>query len=172
MSKKLYHVGLNPDAPMECLHLAGVEFPKRSERVEGFGAQTKRTDVQGTYLELSDAKVEAIKKASAMKFFRMKFDGDAHPGRNGKKNLSRYVLMTKEGSGFLPGGQATKPYVPQAGDIDAGRFIYLKPAETNPVKGHVTYEPLLGAPGLSAPEAADDEDESDAPKRGRGRGSR
>lgn len=137
---RLYHVGLNPDAPAEVLHLAGVEFPKRSERVEGFGAETKRSVVQGAYLELTEEKVAAIKKAATEKVFR--FGNEVTKQRKGKEvKHRRAFLIPKSGSGFV-NGVPSKPYRKQDGDQDVGRFIFLRPVEHSAIKDE-TFDPLL-----------------------------
>jgi len=139
-TQQLYHVGLNPDAPFEVIHLAGFELPKRSERVEGYGASTKRSVVQGTYLSLTDDQVAAIKRASTQKVFRF---GAEVVKQRGKKETRyrRAILISKAGSGFI-GGKPAKPYEEHDDDVLVGKFIFLRKSEHNALRDE-SFETLL-----------------------------
>lgn len=137
----MYRVGLNPDAPYDVVHLAGFEFPKRSERVEGYGASTKRSVVQGTILVLTDEDVAAIKKAAAEKVFRFGREVEKRRGAKTTKHR-RAFIVSKAGAGFV-NGKATKPYVEQEDDVPVGRFVFMEKTEYSPLKDE-HFEPLLG----------------------------
>lgn len=138
-----YHVGLNPDAPYDVIHLAGFEIPKWTERVEGYGASTKRDRIQGVYLDLDDEQVERIKTASTRKVFRF-------AGKPSKRGHRRALLIDKAGSGFTrtgqPGaGKPSKPYKPQPDDKDVAAFVYVRKSEHNLAKAE-TFESLADTP--------------------------
>lgn len=129
--KRLFRLGLRGDCPFQVIHLAGVEFPKVTEKVSGFGPETKRSEVRGVTLELTKEKLEAIKKAATFKVIR---------STHGKK--ARSFMLDTRGTGKVIDGQPTRPYVAQPGDQSVEEFIYISAVE------HSAYEepsiPTLG----------------------------
>lgn len=133
-----YHVGLNLDAPFDVIHLGGVEFPKWTETVEGYGVETKRSKVQGAYLELEEEQLQRIAAAATRKVFR-------YAGKpRGKKGYRRAILVDKAGTGFQADGTPSKAYKPQADDVDVARFVYVRESAHNFSRGE-TFETLSQA---------------------------
>lgn len=65
-----YHLGLRAKnaesglpCPVDYITLAGVTFHKHTEKVTGWGPQTKRQRVQGGYAMLTDQQIADVKKA-------------------------------------------------------------------------------------------------------------
>lgn len=116
MSKQLFKCGVTPDCPFEVVHLAGLEFPKVTEKVTGHGAETKRDAIRGVVHELTPEKVEAVRAAARNKVIRT---------TKGKR--PRSLLLDARGSGKVIGGVPTRPYRPLPGDQRVEEFVYLEP---------------------------------------------
>lgn len=127
-----FHIGLNLDAPFDVIHLAGIEVPKWTEKVEGQGVETKRHRVQGAYLDLDATQAEKVRAAAKRKVFRF-------AGKPNKKGFRRAILVDKAGTGFgrtgsPTAGKPSKPYKAQADDVDVSRFVYLREVDHNLAK--------------------------------------
>ena len=108
----LLRVGLNPDCPISCVHLAGIEFPMVTQRVEGYGTDTKRTEIRGVVLDLDDEQVAAAKAALARKWVR------STTGR-----AARSYLVDSKTPGWRP--------FPDK-DVPLSRYVYMVPANEDP----------------------------------------
>lgn len=68
VSKSLpYHIGLRRThsenglpCPVQYITIAGVTFHEFTERVSGYGADTRRDRVQGCYVKLTDEQLQAV----------------------------------------------------------------------------------------------------------------
>lgn len=110
MSTKLYRVGVNPDCPVHQITVGGQCFTRRSEKVSGYGSQTKRVEMPGSIVELDEQQLKAIEKSAEAKFVR---------STTGKKAKS--FVVTYDGR--------TKP-LPR--DVPVVDFLYIEPVEENP----------------------------------------
>lgn len=138
MNGRLYRVGTTPDSPFEVYHLAGIAFPKATERVEldRFTGETKRSQVEGDVLLLTDGQVAACKAAAAAK---------------------RVRIMTNPASGevtqasvFVAG---SRRYKPDPKDRSVADFVYMLEVEESPYSTQVRRAPL-SEEGAKAPAAA------------------
>ena len=91
MAKKLYRYGVNPDCPVHAITLAGLCFPRTTEKVEGYGADTQRSKVEGMVSKLDEGKFAEVIEAAAHKFVR---------GTKGKK--ARHWVVDDRTRGFSP----------------------------------------------------------------------
>ena len=107
-----YRCGVTSDCPFAVLYLAGLDFPKVTEKVTGSGPDTKRTEIRGVIRDLEAAQVAAVKKAAAGKFVRT---------TNGKSARSRLFSKTSRGFKFDP-----------ATDVCVTRYLYLEATESTP----------------------------------------
>lgn len=142
----LYQVGLKRDCPFSVVHLAGHEFPIRTQKISGYGPDQRVTDLDGVVLELSPAEVAAIKKAAARKVIL---------GGIGKKG--RAILLDSADRRYrkryrVPDGE---PYA--AGHRPVASWVYLRPVATDPaldgVEGGNELPTLDGADARAASEA-------------------
>ena len=139
-TSRRYRCGVTHDCPFAVLYLAGLDFPKMTEKVTGNGPETKRTEIRGVVRSLEDDQVAAIKKAAAKKFVRTS---------NGKFARSRLFST------------ASKGFTRQEGDVCVLSYLYLEPTEASEfeeVRPKTLAEELAEA---KAPKAAD---EVSAPK--------
>lgn len=130
----LVQVGLNRSCPLACVHLAGIEFPKFTQRVEGHGMETKRSDLPGVTLDLSEEQIAKVKAALGRKFVR---------STQGKR--ARSYLVDTATPGFRP--------FPD-NDVPLAAYAYIKPVEADPF--NAPEEPSLleqGAVKIEAPQA-------------------
>lgn len=109
----LFHCGVNSDCPFAVVHLAGLEFPKVTQRITGYGEEQQNSELVGVVHELDEARLKAIDKSLSKKVVRT---------TNGKR--ARSFLLTKDNKHFRP----------QEGDVSLGEYIYCRPVEHDPQK--------------------------------------
>lgn len=117
MNGRLYRVGTTQDSPFEVYHLAGVAFPKQTERVEldKFTGETKRSVIEGDVLRLTDGQVAACKAAAASKRVRIM----VNPGSGEVTQASIFVAGSRR-------------YQPDPKDRSVADFVYMQEVEESP----------------------------------------
>lgn len=113
----LFRCGLRADCPFDVLHLAGREFVKRSERVSGFGTDTRRDAVPGTTHDLSEAQVKAIAEAA-------------------KRKVIRSQITAKGGVRGTLLDSSDRHYRKVEGDRPVSEWAYMEPVEASPFAEH------------------------------------
>jgi len=126
--KNLYRIGVTPDCPVHQITLGGQNFTRRSEVVSGFGADTKRREIQGSIVRLDEGDIGKIRKNAATKVIR---------STRGKKAVSR-VHSTESAT-----------YTERTGDQAVAQFVYVHPEDVDPTQQN-SYA-TLGKPEESAP---------------------
>ena len=118
--RELYRIGVTPNCPVHQITVGGHCFPRRTEKVTGYGAQTKRNEIQGSIVLLEPGDIDRIKSAAKDRVIR---------STRGKK-LSAKVYS-----------KSARNYRPQSRDLEVSDFLYIKREETNPIEEQV-YETL------------------------------
>ena len=126
--KNLYRIGVTPDCPVHQITLGGQNFTRRSEVVTGFGADTKRREIQGSIVRLDEGDIGKIRKNAETKVIR---------STHGKKAVAR--VHSKESA----------TYTERAGDQGVAQFVYVHPEEIDPTQQN-SYA-TLGSPEETAP---------------------
>lgn len=121
-----YMIGIIPNGPASCVHLAGIEFPAYTEDVhtpEG-SYKTQRTRHLGRTVSLTAKKVKEIKKAVDQRMVRWEGSGSTRRARisltsyNGYRKtrndqpLARYIYMVPVDdvdNSAVMGGQHPRP---------------------------------------------------------------
>lgn len=107
-----YRIGLKPECPVHIITLGGFSFSKVTERVSGYGGDTKRTEIIGAIVTLTKAQIEGIFAGAKNRVVR---------STRGKKSRSR--VYAKDSRGFRP----------SEFDREVIELIYIKPlGEFNP----------------------------------------
>ena len=128
--RELYRIGVTPECPVHQITVGGHCFPRRTETVTGYGAETKRTELQGSMVLLADKDIEAIKEGAKRRVIR---------STRGKK-LSAKVYH-KDARNYREGSN----------DQEVENFLYIKKEEINPTK--VQSYATIGDSGTKAEEA-------------------
>ena len=118
--RELYRIGVTPNCPVHQITVGGHCFPRRTEKVTGYGAQTKRNEIQGSIVLLEPGDIDRIKEAAKDRVIR---------STRGKK-LSAKVYS-----------KSARNYRPQSRDLEVSDFLYIKKEETNPIEEQV-YETI------------------------------
>ena len=126
--KNLYRIGVTPDCPVHQITIGGQNFTRRSEVVTGFGADTKRREIQGSIVRLDEGDIGKIRKNAATKIIR---------STHGKKAVAR-VHSTESAT-----------YTERTGDQAVAQFVYVHPEDVDPTQQN-SYA-TLGKPEESAP---------------------
>lgn len=111
--RELYRIGVTPECPVHQITVGGHCFPRRTETVTGYGAETKRTELQGSMVLLADKDIEAIKQGAKRRIIR---------STRGKK-LSAKVYH-----------RDARNYREGANDLEVEDFLYIKKEAINPTK--------------------------------------
>ena len=133
--RELYRIGVTPNCPVHQITVGGHCFPRRTEKVTGYGAQTKRNEIQGSIVLLEPGDIDRIKEAAKDRVIR---------STRGKK-LSAKVYS-----------KSARNYRPQSRDLEVSDFLYIKKEETNPIDEQV-YETIGGSKADDKPEASPEE---------------
>lgn len=104
MAEKMYRYGVNHDCPVHGVTIAGLCFPRKTEKVEGYGADTKRSEVEGMISILEESKFNEVIDAAQYKFVR---------GTKGKR--ARHWIVDSRTRGFRS----------QPDDKPIADFIYM-----------------------------------------------
>jgi hypothetical protein len=118
--RELYRIGVTPNCPVHQITVGGHCFPRRTEKVSGYGAQTKRNEIQGSIVLLEPGDIDRIRSAAKERVIR---------STRGKK-VSAKVYHKK-----------ARNYRPQSHDQEVVDFLYIKKEETNPIYDQ-SYETL------------------------------
>jgi hypothetical protein len=132
---KLYRIGLTADCPVHQVSLGGRTFAKRTEKVEGYGADTRRTDVRGSFEFLTDQDVARIKENASKRVIRAtsgdkKFcrvyatDNRRYRRLGGDEPLARYVYVEQVEESASPYGE----YRPATIDQQASTRVEAEPS--------------------------------------------
>lgn len=109
-TEKTYRIGVSPDCPLHHIVVGGVCFPRRSERVEGYGVETKRTELRGSIVKLTDAQIAAAREGAKHKVIR---------STHGSK--PRALIYSLKG----------RNYRPIKGDEPVAKYLYIEEVGTN-----------------------------------------
>lgn len=147
--RELYRIGVTPECPVHQVTVGGHCFPRRTETVTGYGAETKRTELQGSMVLLADKDIEAIKQGAKRRVIR---------STRGKK-LSAKVYH-----------KDARNYREVANDLEVENFLYIKKEDVNPTKvqSYATLGGLKTDEGKVAPkpEAGPKSDDTTQKRRG------
>lgn len=66
----LYRIGVNADCPIHQIFAGGQCFPRRSQKVSGYGAETERVDLQGAYVRMQAGQLERCIEEAQHKIIR------------------------------------------------------------------------------------------------------
>lgn len=110
LEAKLYRIGLNNGCPVHQVRVAGQCFPRDSERVEGYGAETQRSKEAGALVLLQPGQEEKIRAEAKHKVIR----------------------STKNGKTARIYDDRTRNYSKMPGDTGVGGWLYIKTVETDP----------------------------------------
>lgn len=116
----LFQCGLTPAAdgtpsPFSVVHLAGLEFPKITQKITGYGPEQVNSDIQGVVHELTEEKHKAVLESLKKKIVRQS---------SGKK--AKASLFVTDGRQFRPNPDTDRPLAD---------FIYIRPADHDPQEG-------------------------------------
>ena len=109
-TEKTYRIGVSPDCPLHHIVVGGVCFPRRSERVEGYGVETKRTEMRGAITLLTESQIKAAREGAKNKVIR---------STRGAKPRS-LIYSTK-----------ARNYRPIKGDEPVTKYLYIEQVGTN-----------------------------------------
>jgi len=100
------------DCPVHSVTVGGFNFPRRTERVTGYGADTQRDEVRGAIVELDDEDLERIKTGASKRVVRAT--------RNGRRAQVYHVEQ--------------KYFRPNKADESVAKYLYAEPisAEVSP----------------------------------------
>ena len=132
--RELYRIGVTPECPVHQITVGGHCFPRRTETVTGYGAETKRTELQGSMVLLADKDIEAIKVGAKRRVIR---------STRGKKQSAK--VYHKD----------ARNYRQQPQDQEVSDFLYIKKEESNPIEDQ-RYATLNQGPGSDEPEVAEE----------------
>lgn len=107
---KLYRIGVTSSCPVHQITVGGFCFPRRTERVTGHGSETRRDEVKGSIVELSDENIERIKEGASKRVVRA------------TKNNKRAQVYHVEGKYFRPRPE----------DQSVSKFLYIEPLSSSP----------------------------------------
>jgi len=104
---KLYRIGVTPDCPVHQVTVGGQTFPRRSEIVSGFGAETKRNEIMGAIVLMTPTDLKKIKERAKTKVIR---------ATKGKRARAK-VYSTE-----------ARNYSANPGDLPVSQFLYVEEA--------------------------------------------
>lgn len=112
MTAKLHRIGVTNDCPVHSVTVGGFNFPRRTERVTGHGADTRRDEVRGAIVELQDGDLERIQAAAE----------------------KRVVRSTRQGRRAQVYHVESKYFRPHEADEPISKYLYAEPisAEVSP----------------------------------------
>ena len=112
MSAKLHRIGVTNDCPVHSVTVGGFNFPRRTERVTGHGAETRRDEVRGAIVELQEGDMDRIKAAAD----------------------KRIVRSTRQGRRAQVYHVDQKYFRPNEADEPVSKYLYAEPisAEVSP----------------------------------------
>lgn len=156
-----FHVGTLPECPRWNLDLAGVNFPRSTERVEVRGGETIRTPMAGAVVRITEAKRKEVLRAIASRVVRFRgvqIDDNA-PGaagdlvRDGRGMPAEAMASAAPaivGTVICMDGNPSRPYRPQRGDRPLADFVYMeRRADLDAAKPSYP-KPLSAAPAAPA----------------------
>lgn len=131
-----FHVGTLPECPRWNLDLAGVNFPRSTERVELRGGETIRTPMAGAVVRISETKHKDVLRAIAnrvVRFRKTAFEQNT-PGASddlvgGAKlpdDAPAPSATSVTGTVIVMDGNPQRPYRPQRGDRPLADFVYME----------------------------------------------
>lgn len=129
---KVYRIGVTQACPVHQVTVGGQCFPRRSEVVSGFGIETKRKEIQGAVVKLTEDQIAKINEGAKHRIVR---------STTGKKTVSRVHDIR------------SKTYTPRPEDLPVDQFLYIHEEKTDPTKVQ-TYETLATSPMQSKMEKA------------------
>lgn len=110
---KLWRLGVKKNAPFHFMTVGGQQFVRSSEHVTGYNQDTKRREIRGTEVSLTDKQVLKIKEDAKAKFVRV---------TTGKKARSR--IYTKN----------DPFYTPMPGDQPVTKWLYIEKVSVSEFK--------------------------------------
>ncbi len=111
---RLFHCGVLADCPIHVVHIAGLEFPRTTVRIEGYGDEQVNSELQGVVHAIDEARFKLIRKRVKTKVVR---------STKGKRAKS-FLLSTEN-----------KGYKPMDGDVPLEELIYFKEVDHDPQHG-------------------------------------
>jgi len=130
---QVYRIGVIPTCPVHQITVGGQCFPRRSEVVSGFGVETKRKELQGAVVKLTQQQIAKIREAAKTRVIR---------STRGKKVVSRVHDIR------------SRVYTPRPEDLPVEQYLYVHAEETNPAEVQ-SYETLASpAPAKAKQERA------------------
>ena len=127
--EKLYRIGVNADCPVHHVYAGGQCFPRTSEKVTGYGAETQRDKLKGAIVRLLPGQLEKCFKDAGHKVIR---------STSGKRARSRVYDTNSKNDRAMPGDQPV------------AQFMYSVCIETieNPFEGakYPTLAETMGKP--------------------------
>lgn len=68
--ERLYRIGVNTDCPLHQVFAGGQCFPRRSQKVTGYGAATQRNDMRGAIVRMQAGQLEKCIESAKHKVIR------------------------------------------------------------------------------------------------------
>lgn len=125
VARDLFHIGVIAECPLDTVYLAGIAFPKISERPErGADGQTHRARRVGKLEPLSPKQIEAIKEHAVNK-----------------------VIRCEEGGRAQLHDRRSRRYQPHPGDVPAAWYTFARaiPEGADPAPFLVSAGPPMAA---------------------------
>ena len=101
----LYRVGVNTNCPVHQITLGGQNFTRMSEKVSGYGAETKREPMHGSIVIMQPGQVDKIMEAAKHKLVRF---------TEGKRARAHIV------------DDRSRTYRRNSKDVPVGQFVYCQ----------------------------------------------
>ena len=70
-NEKLYRIGVNGNCPMHQLYVGGQCFPRTTEKVSGYGADTQRDRIRGAVVRMGPGQLESCMAIAKHKVIRV-----------------------------------------------------------------------------------------------------
>ena len=111
----LYRIGVNTNCPVHQIFAGGQCFPRRSQKVTGYGAETKRVDLRGAIVIMQEGQPKKCIESAKHKVIRMTKGRKSHARVHDTRN-PKYRKMKR--------------------DVPVIDYMYLEPVDTlmNPYK--------------------------------------
>lgn len=132
-----FHVGTLPECPRYNIDLAGISFPRTTERVELRGGETIRTPMAGAIVRMTEGRRKAVLQAIAGRVVRFRNTapdentpgsaGDlVRDGRGMPQEAMASAMQSATGTVIVMDGNPQRPYRPQRGDKPLADFVYME----------------------------------------------
>lgn len=116
--ERLYRIGVNTNCPLHQVFAGGQCFPRRSQKVTGYGAETIRNDIEGAIVIMQEGQLERCIESATHKVIRMtkgrKARARVHDTRNPKYRRMERDVPVVDYMWFEPVDSLHNPFQPTA----------------------------------------------------------